>query len=478
MKSWGTAAAVITGKACALYVLLMSLSGRITEITGYEYFQYPSFAFCALVAILFVLAVPLLSGGPARRIFALLSLLLCSLWCLLLLWQFWIEKSGSDAAAVLGVAIGVCGRLATLFINIQWNFHFSLKRATDVAWYTSGAVLSSVALFLFSNLMSAHAALTLMLFAAVASAVINFGFVGIQKNAELLDEAIKSQSLSRNDVIKESVPRTRVLYFGARVLYGAALGFTLCLSTLAPADASESPLLIVVALLATLLLLGGVLTLGRESRSSLYFVVVTPIFSICFIIVSFFDNSPLGLVSLGALMAEIVWSTQNLFQLPLYLKMTAIRPSTFAYYEYAAQIIPFYIAVAAFSYPTSAIIPFELIPLLVVSATSILVFFSAGALIRHILNYQPTASADEPIVSDMNEKEKLSAYFQQLTARECDVLALLANGYSGPYIAKTLYLANGTVKTHIRHIYDKLRVSSQDELIELVSRTIGKSAIK
>ena len=60
------------------------------------------------------------------------------------------------------------------------------------------------------------------------------------------------------------------------------------------------------------------------------------------------------------------------------------------------------------------------------------------------------------------------AEFEQLTPREHDVLALLASGYSRPYIAKTLYLADGTVKTHIRHIYGKLGVNSQDELIEFV----------
>lgn len=67
------------------------------------------------------------------------------------------------------------------------------------------------------------------------------------------------------------------------------------------------------------------------------------------------------------------------------------------------------------------------------------------------------------------------ALLNVLTPRECDVLALLASGYSRPYIAKTLYLADGTVKTHIRHIYAKLSVNSQDELIEQVDRAVQEA---
>ena len=44
---------------------------------------------------------------------------------------------------------------------------------------------------------------------------------------------------------------------------------------------------------------------------------------------------------------------------------------------------------------------------------------------------------------------------EPLTRRERQVLALLAEGYSGPEIAEKLTLALSSVKSHIQHVYGK-----------------------
>jgi two-component system, NarL family, response regulator LiaR len=52
-----------------------------------------------------------------------------------------------------------------------------------------------------------------------------------------------------------------------------------------------------------------------------------------------------------------------------------------------------------------------------------------------------------------------------LTPREMDVLRLLAQGHSNKEIARTLYLAEETVKFHVRHILAKLGVQSRAQAI-------------
>lgn len=48
-----------------------------------------------------------------------------------------------------------------------------------------------------------------------------------------------------------------------------------------------------------------------------------------------------------------------------------------------------------------------------------------------------------------------------LSQRECEILALIAQGLSNAEIAKELFLAEKTVKNHVSHIYAKLNVSSR-----------------
>jgi len=52
-----------------------------------------------------------------------------------------------------------------------------------------------------------------------------------------------------------------------------------------------------------------------------------------------------------------------------------------------------------------------------------------------------------------------------LTAREREVLTLIAGGLSNTEIAQRLYLSEGTVKIHLHHIYRKLKVENRVELI-------------
>ena len=60
-----------------------------------------------------------------------------------------------------------------------------------------------------------------------------------------------------------------------------------------------------------------------------------------------------------------------------------------------------------------------------------------------------------------------------LSAREREILALLLEGRSGPFIRENLGLSKSTVDTHIRHIYQKAGAESRQELIDLALREDG-----
>jgi DNA-binding CsgD family transcriptional regulator len=62
------------------------------------------------------------------------------------------------------------------------------------------------------------------------------------------------------------------------------------------------------------------------------------------------------------------------------------------------------------------------------------------------------------------------AVAHNLTPREEEVLCLLAAGRSGPYITRELVISDGTFRTHSHHIYKKLGIHKNQELLDLIAR--------
>jgi DNA-binding CsgD family transcriptional regulator len=61
--------------------------------------------------------------------------------------------------------------------------------------------------------------------------------------------------------------------------------------------------------------------------------------------------------------------------------------------------------------------------------------------------------------------------FDQLTARELDVVALLAEGRSNVDIARQLYVSVQTVKSHVSHVLTKLGLTSRTQVALLFERS-------
>ena len=53
-----------------------------------------------------------------------------------------------------------------------------------------------------------------------------------------------------------------------------------------------------------------------------------------------------------------------------------------------------------------------------------------------------------------------------LTARECEILAMLATGRSNKEMARSLGISPNTVKTHVARVYEKLEVQKRMQAVE------------
>ena len=76
-----------------------------------------------------------------------------------------------------------------------------------------------------------------------------------------------------------------------------------------------------------------------------------------------------------------------------------------------------------------------------------------------------TSQIARKIVQSFQQRPVGNAETQKLTAREAEVLHYLAQGYLYKEIADALKISYTTVNTHIRHIYEKLHVTSRTEAV-------------
>ena len=58
-----------------------------------------------------------------------------------------------------------------------------------------------------------------------------------------------------------------------------------------------------------------------------------------------------------------------------------------------------------------------------------------------------------------------------MTARELEVLQLIADGLEGTQIARALYISDETVKTHVAHVLNKLGATSRANAVAIGIRS-------
>lgn len=89
----------------------------------------------------------------------------------------------------------------------------------------------------------------------------------------------------------------------------------------------------------------------------------------------------------------------------------------------------------------------------------------AGEMLR---GRERAESPEKARAGRFKRKCELVANRYLLSKKETEVLFLLAKGRNAAYIQKQLYISEGTARTHMRHIYKKLDIHTQQELMDLV----------
>lgn len=96
------------------------------------------------------------------------------------------------------------------------------------------------------------------------------------------------------------------------------------------------------------------------------------------------------------------------------------------------------------------------------------VYAVLGLTIAALIGRTACKNAESPSSSDFASTCKALADRYGLTPRETEILELVAQGRSIPYVQETLNIARGTAVTHMSHIYQKMGIHDRQELIDLV----------
>jgi DNA-binding NarL/FixJ family response regulator len=67
------------------------------------------------------------------------------------------------------------------------------------------------------------------------------------------------------------------------------------------------------------------------------------------------------------------------------------------------------------------------------------------------------------VIASFRDPIKAAEQVEDLSPRELEILELLADGFPNKQIADRLSLTDGTVRWHLRHVYNKLHVRSRTE---------------
>lgn len=401
---------------------------------------------------------------------------------------FWFAVATTSIVMVGGAAEALWGLLPVAVVYvlwcmyalsltslmILWSFHFYRSFDGAVPAVITAAYVIGFVAFLLLSLLVSSADLMAYLLVGLVSASTSLGVIAFlfrthdagDEDARLVKGNGLHESDERGKASLWSLPR-----FLHAVTYGVSYGFAIALlQTLGPLSACVGIASgFLGSLIALFLLKRGILGMGRDIRRTTFIPVIIGL-------LLFALHPPLtyvlcGIPIIGAsiVTAIIGWvgvarEASTMHIVPIRLFCATKFPGWLGFF--LGTMISIVVVVAPQQVAAMAI---------AVLACLACVLFA----IVELCTYAGTEGVQKESVRPLEEQESYQepGFFSRgealaqdkgLSEREKDVFRLLAKGRNAEFISHELCIARPTAKTHIQHIYQKLCINSQQELIDLV----------
>ena len=483
-------ATIVTGASCFLASLLCSLTGQISHFSGLRFTHPLDFLLCGLAVVLLMLCSKLFRKRTCRIVLSTANIALFVIWVVASAILIISPALDAPTSNALTIAYGTIGRICLIILTVQWNYHISnLPELNGLRLAIVIGALTAL-LYLALSAIGGTVALIATFFACGYSAVV----CALLDQKDAQKESIRSDVPSADSILledsSEEDPQEPLMvegqkrhrmsitsFFASRVAFGTAFGVLLGISTGMSSIRLSSPWLTATTMI---LLIAAIvfLVLSDEPQPGTHDIAgLAPACLYLLLLGCFGMADPSGTGRILPGIAILPWFLQMYVQLPSYRKMLGIDPAQFAYLERLSALLPFEILTATLSWasPKTSDTIHVLAPMSGWLATA-LVIVCTIVMIRHFHLYYPETRGETHQSDEVGFEAAIARLCDQygISPREQDVLRLLAEGYSRPFIEKRLYISAGTVKTHTYHIYRKMGLSSRDELISLLKETQGQ----
>lgn len=362
-------------------------------------------------------------------------------------------------------AFGILAVVANAFHHacfiLFWSLNFAVLDKRDAERTIFLTALVAFALYALCSTVSAG-----------AYGIVAIGFMKIVATVPFLCRRYDLPVVDR-PLHTQNLPLL-VPFFLSRVFYGLALAFLFFL--VSSAKPAPSPFAIPLAALALIVLAATALRSLRSGSSGNRLLRIMPLFIAGFLVLPYLGNGQEGSAFDGtaAAIVWLSWITLSSVQVSDLEERVGLDAVKLPFAEKAVVNISvafgYLVARSAFS---SLDAPARLV---VESYAPPIIVYLAIIVSCYLFSNLIDAKERQTIVdkalklseSQMEQIYRDIARDHRLTERESEVLALMAQGHTRPYMCEKLYLSEGTVRSHANHVYQKLDIHSREELYELV----------
>lgn len=408
------------------------------------------FTFSAVLIAVLSLAFPSSRVKRCLLPVSILALIASSVMMLLTL-------SFPETSEVLGVAVRVTGAFGVMGMAVLWTDLYALLNPARAAFFAAGSVVLSWGLCYLVELNPPYRLLVIMVVFALLA-----WWAYSQARREVRRE------LPADDVrtCDFTVPYRAIIFIGA---YSFAFGL---ISHAASANIDGASQFRIIPAAVVLILL--FVDTKRFSLKVLYNIAF-PTMACGILLAALLPGMPL---SASTLLIDISYAAMNLMVTVVACTISYASNKSalwvfglFVTTQYACKQVGLWVrsllatgvdaSVASGITALLAILLIAIASLVMLSEKS--VFSQWGGTLR---SEKGVAKTDRMGIVRTRIDDLSSSY--QLTQREIEVLHLIAEGKSNRGIAQDMFIAEGTVKAHVQHIYQKLDVHSRKELLLLL----------